>query len=222
MRLLRESAIHKMSLIAINSEQDIEELEPDQEPIELDQQSDDLRSESVNPVRECLLPPRNDSIASRTSTTSNRTTNSSEEDIEEVSTDCEQLTDEERAIKKRFTKLHFIAKELVSSEQVFVDVLKLLSRDFHEVAVHSGLPREVLDQLFAKLIPLTGFSEILLEQLRARLEVWPSTQIICDVIVTIGPFLKQYSEYMRDFEGLIQNLEDATKRFPSKLSLQLV
>lgn len=37
---------------------------------------------------------------------------------------------------------------------------------------------------------------------------------LLDVIVKIGPFLKQYSLYIRDFESISSQFDDAVKRYP--------
>ena len=39
-------------------------------------------------------------------------------------------------------------------------------------------------------------------------------QKIADVFIEKGPFLKMYSDYIREFESLSACLEEARKRFP--------
>jgi hypothetical protein len=79
--------------------------------------------------------------------------------------------------RQRQQKLFFIAKEMCSSEEVFVDVLKLLNCDFRE-AVANHIPDEALASILQYLPQLQQINEKLLSELQARIEDWPKNQRI--------------------------------------------
>ena len=126
------------------------------------------------------------------------------------------------------SKIFNIANEVMSSEAVFCDVLKLLNVDFREFVLnadcictktnkHSSHPllhENELNKILNYLPQLQNFSEGLLEDLKQRLSDWDSQHKIADIIVTKGPFLKLYSSYIRDFEQQCNLLDDARNKYP--------
>ncbi len=79
--------------------------------------------------------------------------------------------------RRQQQKLFFIAKELYSSEEVFVDVLHLLNCDFRSaVAIH--LPEEVLNSILKLLPQLQQINEQLLSELKSRIDNWANNQRI--------------------------------------------
>lgn len=79
--------------------------------------------------------------------------------------------------RKQQQKLYFIAKELYSSEEVFIDVLRLLNCDFRE-AVEQHIPEEVLNSILKLLPQLLQINEQLLTDLKIRIDDWPNHQRI--------------------------------------------
>ncbi len=99
--------------------------------------------------------------------------------------------------RRQQQKLFFIAKELYSSEEVFVDVLHLLNCDFRSaVAIH--LPEEVLNSILKLLPQLQQINEQLLSELKSRIDNWANNQRIS------GKYFLLYSE--RIFFQFKQNL----------------
>lgn len=125
------------------------------------------------------------------------------------------------ASEHRKSKKYCIARELMTSEQVFVDVLKLLNEDFRAVVFHANnrngqkvIPEMVLDHILRYLPQLQNLNQDLLKDLTERIERWDEVGRISDVIVKKGPFLKLYSAYIKDFESMTAALDDACRKFP--------
>ncbi|KAK7481794.1 hypothetical protein BaRGS_00026941, partial [Batillaria attramentaria] len=124
--------------------------------------------------------------------------------------------------RKREKKVYYIAEEMVKSEQVFVDVLKLLNVDFRvfisektEQAGHSIVPSETLNKILDFLPQLQSFNEMLLKDLTDRIANWEKHKKIADVFVKKGPFLKLYSSYIRNFEHATALLDETCKKHQS-------
>jgi len=118
-------------------------------------------------------------------------------------------------------KAFYIAQELMTSERVFIDVLKLLSMDFRQ-AVHAVaaeqkypvIPDAELDKILNSLPQLQSLNEDLLHDLEHRIDNWNSVKKIADVIVRKGPFLKLYTSYIQNFESQCNYLEECCQKYP--------
>ncbi|GFT90680.1 FYVE, RhoGEF and PH domain-containing protein 6 [Nephila pilipes] len=127
----------------------------------------------------------------------------------------------EIALKRKRNKIFYIAREILTSEEVFVDTLKLLNVDF-KAAIEAAnkqknspvVPDEVLSQILNHLPQLQQLNENLLMELKDRIDNWDKMGKIADVIVKIGPFLKLYSWYIHDFESNVSLLEESKKKYP--------
>ncbi|XP_078594948.1 uncharacterized protein LOC144872537 isoform X2 [Branchiostoma floridae x Branchiostoma japonicum] len=150
---------------------------------------------------------------------------SSEEEEEESSSDEEEGQEEESkadippALKG--DKAFYIAREIMSSEEVFVDVLKLLNEDFRSAVDAAGeapgqaiIEDATMTQILMYLPQLQQFNESLLKDFKERVENWEQDPRIADVIVKKGPYLKLYTTYIRDFEKATSALDEACRRLP--------
>ncbi|GFR90665.1 FYVE, RhoGEF and PH domain-containing protein 6 [Elysia marginata] len=159
-----------------------------------------------------------------TSTSSEREAGEEEEGEEAMSSasDSEPEPEEDKeeiyAIRKA-KKVFFIAKEIMSSESVFVDVLKLLNVDFRvhvsEATEKLGqpvIPTSIMNKILAYLPQLQDFNEDLLRDLTERIKNWEDNPRLADIFVKKGPFLKLYSSYIRNFEASTATLDEATKK----------
>ncbi|XP_046583050.1 LOW QUALITY PROTEIN: FYVE, RhoGEF and PH domain-containing protein 1-like, partial [Haliotis rubra] len=122
---------------------------------------------------------------------------------------------------KRARKVFYIAEEIKKSEEVFVDVLKLLNIDFRnhvtkaaEKVDHAVIPSEMLNKILDYLPQLHNFNEDLLKDLTERIEHWKENPKVADIFVKKGPFLKLYSSYIRNFENATAMFEESCKRYP--------
>ncbi|KAK3770959.1 hypothetical protein RRG08_029050 [Elysia crispata] len=132
----------------------------------------------------------------------------------------EEDKEEIYAIRKA-KKVYFIAKEIMSSEGVFVDVLKLLNVDFRvhisnatEKLGQPVIATTIMNKILAYLPQLQDFNEYLLRDLTDRIKNWEDNPRLADIFVQKGPFLKLYSSYIRNFETSTATLDEATKKHP--------
>nr|CAD7461280.1 unnamed protein product [Timema tahoe] len=132
-------------------------------------------------------------------------------------TDAKDVLIEQKRDKKAF----YIAHELMSSERIFIDVLKLLNIDFKnfvkQVAVEQKIlviPDEDLDKILNSLPQLQSLNEDFLHDLEDRISNWSSNKKMADVIVRIGPFLKLYTSYIQNFETQCAYLDECCIKYP--------
>ncbi|XP_040894890.1 FYVE, RhoGEF and PH domain-containing protein 6-like [Toxotes jaculatrix] len=152
------------------------------------------------------------------------TLSSDEEDEDESSSmsskgDPEQPEESTKQTGQKKSKIHHIATEIMSSESVFVDVLKLLDVDFRDAvskASHqNGKPvieERLLNQILYYLPQLYELNQDLLRELKRRLAKWDDNPQIADIFLKKGPYLKMYSTYIREFEKNAALLEEQTKK----------
>lgn len=120
-------------------------------------------------------------------------------------------------LRKNLQKLYHVVNEICSSEAKFVDTLRLLNVDFrqHIMASPSNvIPQDRLGSMLKHLPQLQALNENLLDELEQARDQWPHTQKIAHVLVKIGPFLKHYSTYIREFESMQQQYNDNLKKYP--------
>ncbi len=154
------------------------------------------------------------SIVSGTSTASSggtdtTSTNSSNVRLDANGNDVEEDEEPMSPEEKQARKVYNIAREMMTSEQDFVNVLRLVNVDFREficAAIARSkevvIPEEEFSRLFSNLLELQILNSDLLKDFQARLENWESEKKIADVIVKKGPFLKLYTSYVQDFNDV--------------------
>ncbi|XP_076028156.1 FYVE, RhoGEF and PH domain-containing protein 6-like [Genypterus blacodes] len=148
----------------------------------------------------------------RSSTSSKGEREQPEEEEEEEAT--------QRDPKK--SKIHHIATEIMSSESVFVNVLKLLHIDFRDAVSkasrQSGKPvieERILNQILYNLPQLYELNYDLLRELEQRVAQWDENAQLADIFVKKGPYLKMYSTYIREFDKNVALLEEQSKKNPA-------
>ncbi|XP_031205298.1 FYVE, RhoGEF and PH domain-containing protein 6 isoform X2 [Mastomys coucha] len=130
----------------------------------------------------------------------------------------EDKQDEDAGVK---SKVYHIAKEIMSSEKVFVDVLKLLHIDFRGAVAHASrqlgkpvIEDRLLNQILYYLPQLYELNRDLLKELEERMQSWTEQQRIADIFVKKGPYLKMYSTYIKEFDKNIALLDEQCKKNP--------
>ena len=118
-------------------------------------------------------------------------------------------------------KVYYIAKEIMTSEKSYVDVLKLINIDFRDyvqkarLESKSGiLPDHDFVKLFSNLPELMMLNEDLLRDFQERINNWDSHKKIADVIIKKGPYLKLYTVYIRDFSAMNFHFDEVCQRYP--------
>ncbi len=129
----------------------------------------------------------------------------------------DELTPEQRQERK----VYYIAREIMTSEKVFVDVLRLINvefRDFVQKARRESksgiMPDADFSRIFSNLPELQTLNEDLLQDFEDRIENWDSLKKIADVIVRKGPFLKLYTTYIREFSSVNYHFDECCQRYP--------
>lgn len=130
--------------------------------------------------------------------------------------------EEENECRGKKSKIHHIAMEIKNSENVFVDVIKLLHIDFREAVSkasrQAGKPvidERVLNQILYNLPQLYELNQDLLRELEQRVHKWDENAQLADIFVKKGPYLKMYSTYIREFDKNVAVLEEQSKRNPA-------
>uniref|UniRef100_A0A2D4FJT2 FYVE, RhoGEF and PH domain-containing protein 6 n=1 Tax=Micrurus corallinus TaxID=54390 RepID=A0A2D4FJT2_MICCO len=155
-----------------------------------------------------------------------RDVNSSDEDEDDTNSDSSKgesyaQENKEFRVAGKKTKVYHIAKEIMSSEKVFVDVLKLLHIDFRDSVAHASrqfgkpvIEDKILNQILYYLPQLYELNRDLLRELEERLSHWIDHQRIADIFVKKGPYLKMYSTYIKEFDRNITLLDEHCKKNP--------
>uniref|UniRef100_A0A8D0C1S5 FYVE, RhoGEF and PH domain containing 6 n=1 Tax=Salvator merianae TaxID=96440 RepID=A0A8D0C1S5_SALMN len=147
-----------------------------------------------------------------------------DDDTNSDSSKGEPDTQENKQIKAagKKTKVYHIAKEIMSSEKVFVDVLKLLHIDFRDSVAHASrqlgkpvIEDRILNQILYYLPQLYELNRDLLRELEERLSHWTDHQRIADIFVKKGPYLKMYSTYIKEFDKNVALLDEQCKKNPA-------
>ncbi|XP_075886029.1 uncharacterized protein LOC142890694 [Nelusetta ayraudi] len=145
---------------------------------------------------------------------------SSEEDSSSTSSKehLDEADRQQEAETKRKKVVH-IAQEIMSSEKVFVDVLKLLHIDFRDAVAtatrQNGKPvvdERILSQVLYYLPQLYQLNRDLLRELEERVAQWGDHQRLADIFVQKGPYLKMYSTYIRQFDNNVALLDEQCRK----------
>lgn len=149
----------------------------------------------------------------------------SSDDEDNSSTSSKEHLDEadrqqEDEMKRK--KVVHIAREIMSSEKVFVDVLKLLHIDFRDAVAkatrQNGKPvvdERILCQILYYLPQLYQLNKDLLRELEERVAHWSDHQRLSDIFVQKGPYLKMYSTYIRQFDNNVALLDEQCRKNPA-------
>lgn len=130
-------------------------------------------------------------------------------------------TEIEDPVQRKKRKCFCVANELMTSEKVFIDVLKLICQDFKKFIEDAGkearnpiIPPSEFNKIISSLPQLLSLNEDLLHDLENRIESWNEVPKIADVIVKKGPFLKLYSTYIQNFEAQTNFLDECCQKYP--------
>ncbi|EZA49970.1 hypothetical protein DMN91_011743 [Ooceraea biroi] len=115
-----------------------------------------------------------------------------------------------------------VARELLATEKNYVNILHLIDQVFQfrvdqENRAHPMFPPETVQHMFANIKSIYKFhNEFLLPQLEDRMQDWDSDPRIGDIMKNFAPFLKMYTEYVKNFDyamNLISTLQSKVPRF---------
>lgn len=119
-------------------------------------------------------------------------------------------------------KARRVAEELLSTEKNYVNVLRLIDQVFQfrvdqENRAHPMFPPETVQHMFSNIKSIYKFhNDFLLPQLQERIQNWELDPRIGDIMKNFAPFLKMYTEYVKNFDyamDLIHTLQAKVARF---------
>lgn len=153
-------------------------------------------------------------------------THSDEEEIDsgsEVEEDSSSYPDKDQSQNDaKKTKRAHIAREIMSSEKVFVDVLKLLHITFREAVEKASsqagkavIDERTLNQILFSLPQLYELNSNLLKELEERVANWNERSGVADIFIKKGPYLKMYSSYICEFDKNVALLEEQCRKNPA-------
>ncbi|XP_035584580.1 FYVE, RhoGEF and PH domain-containing protein 2 isoform X1 [Zalophus californianus] len=111
-----------------------------------------------------------------------------------------------------------IVQELLETEKAYVARLHLLDQVFfqellREARGSKAFPEDVVRLIFSNISSIYQFhAQFFLPELQRRLDSWTATPRIGDVIQKLAPFLKMYSEYVKNFERAVELLATWTEK----------
>ncbi|XP_034846542.1 FYVE, RhoGEF and PH domain-containing protein 2 isoform X1 [Mirounga leonina] len=111
-----------------------------------------------------------------------------------------------------------IVQELLETEKAYVARLHLLDQVFfqellREARGSKAFPEDVVRLIFSNISSIYQFhAQFFLPELQRRLDDWTATPRIGDVIQKLAPFLKMYSEYVKNFERAVELLATWTDK----------
>ncbi|MGH0121595.1 UNVERIFIED_CONTAM: hypothetical protein FKN15_006572 [Acipenser sinensis] len=160
-------------------------------------------------------------------------------DLEDVRSDEEEViysSDEEDAssafskgeldlleLGGKKTKVVHIAKEIMSSEKVWLEIhgLFLCLQDFRDAVAKASrqigkpvIEDRILNQILYYLPQLYELNRDLLRELEERMAHWNDNQRIADIFVKKGPYLKMYSTYIKEFDKNVALLDEQCRKNP--------
>ncbi|XP_043252940.1 FYVE, RhoGEF and PH domain-containing protein 4-like [Colletes gigas] len=119
-------------------------------------------------------------------------------------------------------KARQVVEELLFTEKNYVNILRLIDQVFQfrvdqENRAHPMFPPETVQHMFSNIKSIYKFhNDFLLPQLQERIQNWESDPRIGDIMKNFAPFLKMYTEYVKNFDyamNLIQTLQVKVARF---------
>ena len=116
-------------------------------------------------------------------------------------------------------KIFNAAREILTSEKTFVEVLKLLNIDFRNFIeeknkrMSKSIPAEEFKVFFKNLPQLLAFNQSLLKDFEERIENWDKHPKIADIIKERGQFLRMYSNYMNDFTSMNEHYNKCIEKY---------
>ncbi|KAF1759504.1 hypothetical protein GCK72_015971 [Caenorhabditis remanei] len=117
-------------------------------------------------------------------------------------------------LEKRYQKAWYAAKELVDSEERYVEKLKLLGDTFRNRLIKEEvLTNDKITRLLANVSSLYQFHNThFLPQLMNSIREWRVTKRIADVVRKQAPYLKMYSEYTNNYDRASKLFEELKKK----------
>ncbi|ROL46617.1 FYVE, RhoGEF and PH domain-containing protein 6 [Anabarilius grahami] len=143
-------------------------------------------------------------------------------EVECSSEEEDNTINREKQTEAKKTNVEHIVNEILSSEKIFVQVLKLLHVDFREAVLKAScqagkavIDERVVNQILCSLPQLYELNCDLLKELEERVAHWNKHCGVADIFVKKGPYLKMYSTYICEFDKNVALLEEHCRKNPA-------
>ncbi|KAJ1525738.1 hypothetical protein ONE63_008946 [Megalurothrips usitatus] len=143
-------------------------------------------------------------------------------EVSDSGTEVDSQRSPDQTPEQRKDRLFRLANELLMTERSYVAVLYLIDQVFHfrvdqENRAHPMFPQETVPQMFSNIKSIYKFhNDFLLPQLEGRMKIWDVDPRIGDIMKNFAPFLKLYTEYVKNFDSamsLINTMQAKNARF---------
>ncbi|CAB4058066.1 FGD5_6 [Lepeophtheirus salmonis] len=121
-------------------------------------------------------------------------------------------------------KVAKIAREIMTSEEAYVNNLKLLNVDFRAFVskeIDDAIPPCELNKILSYFPELQLLNSDLLNDFTSRIRNWDSNPKIADIMVIKGKFLLIYASYIKEFPRNSQFYQECLKKYPKFRELVL-
>ncbi|XP_012266078.2 FYVE, RhoGEF and PH domain-containing protein 1-like isoform X2 [Athalia rosae] len=142
--------------------------------------------------------------------------------VDESTSESNNCAQNDAVVQKRKKGKH-IANELLTTERNYVNILHLIDQVFQfkvdqENRAHPMFAPETVQHMFSNIKSIYKFhNDFLLPQLEERIiNLWDADPRIGDIMKNFAPFLKMYTEYVKNFDyamNLISTLQQKIPRF---------
>ncbi|XP_034933980.1 FYVE, RhoGEF and PH domain-containing protein 1-like [Chelonus insularis] len=144
------------------------------------------------------------------------------EDQQDKSPSEQKTTIFKDPVDSKRKKAKRVAEELLATEKTYVNILHLIDQVFQfrvdqENRAHPMFPPETVQHMFSNIKSIYKFHhDFLLPQLEERMKTWDVNPKIGDIMKNFAPFLKMYTEYVKNFDyamNLLSTLQQKVPRF---------
>ncbi|TRY70611.1 hypothetical protein TCAL_02326 [Tigriopus californicus] len=112
------------------------------------------------------------------------------------------------------------ALEIMTSEQNYVFILKLVFYDYRDFILEEIrknpqlVPVQDFDQIFVNMREILAFNSVLLSDFKSRIENWNQKPKIADVLTEKGQFLRIYSTFIKEFSTSNEKFKTLKNKYP--------
>lgn len=112
------------------------------------------------------------------------------------------------------TKRDQIAREILTTERTFVDLIQIALKEYYIPLSKSSppiIPMEKLNVIFGNMKDILQINSVLLKDLEDKMKAWGPKQKIGDAFAKMAPFLKIYTLYVSNFDNATATLDACEK-----------
>ncbi len=113
-----------------------------------------------------------------------------------------------------------VAKELLDTEQTYVSSLEMMIRLYMKPLLASArstdpiMPRAKVQAIFSVVEVMTNLNKVLLEDLKKRLDCWHVDQVLGDIFLSMGDYLKIATQFVNNYETAVSTISGELKANP--------